>query len=115
VVGDAGEDVAEVALGVEVVELGGFDEGEDPGGACTTLVRAREEPVLAAEGDRAVILPMSGKKLKFVTAGTPSTGGAFAASIRSGAPAARSFTSKPRPAWSSSLPRGCSIRSPAQE
>ena len=58
----------EVALGVEAVELGGLDEGEDPGGACTTLVRAREEPVLAAEGDCPVILPMSGKKLS-ITAG----------------------------------------------
>ena len=51
VIGDAGEDVAEVSVGVEAVELGSLDEGGVcPGGACTTLVRAREEPVLTAEG-----------------------------------------------------------------
>jgi hypothetical protein len=53
VIGDAGEDVAKIVLGVEAVELGGLDEGEDSGGAVTALVRPGEEPVLAAEGDRA--------------------------------------------------------------
>jgi hypothetical protein len=53
VIGDAGEDVAEIALRVEAVELGGLDEGEDAGGAVAALVRSGEEPVLAAEGDRA--------------------------------------------------------------
>ena len=114
-VGDAGEDVGEPGLRVDAVELGGADQRVHEGGPVAAALGAGEEPCLAAEGNRAVILPMSGRKLKFVTAGTRSMGDGFAASIRSGAPAARSSTSKRRPAWSSSWPRGCSIRPPASE
>src|SRR5208337_3556740 len=48
----------------------------------------------------AVILPMSGRKSKFVTDGTRFMGGVFAANTRSGAPAVSSSTSRWRPAWS---------------
>jgi hypothetical protein len=58
---------------------------------------------------------MSDRKLRFVTAGMPSMGGEFAASMPSGALAARSFTWKGHLVWSSSCPRGCSIRRPAPE
>ena len=37
-IGDAGEDVAEVGLGIDVVELGGLDQGVDGGGALATFV-----------------------------------------------------------------------------
>jgi hypothetical protein len=90
--GEAGEDVAEIGLGGDAVELGGLDQRVEGGGACAAVVRAGEQPVLAAEGDRAVILPISGRKSKFVTGGTDSTGAAFAGSMLSGASAARSFT-----------------------
>ena len=33
VVGDAGQDVAQIGLGIEAVELGGLDQGVDGGGA----------------------------------------------------------------------------------
>ena len=64
--------------------------------------RAGEEPVLAAEGDHAVILPISGKKLKSVIAGTRSMDAGFDGSMSSGAPAVRLFMSRCRPATSSS-------------
>ena len=76
-------------------------------------VGAREQPAASAEGNRAVILPMSGRKSKFVTAGTHSMGAAFGASMPSGGSAVMSFTSRSRPAWSSSWRHGCWIRPPA--
>src|SRR3954447_16761560 len=60
--GEAGEDIAQIGLGGDVVELGRLDEGVDGGGTLAAVVRAGEQPVLAAERDRAVILPMSGRK-----------------------------------------------------
>jgi len=53
VIGNAGEDVAQIGFGVEVVELGGFDEGVDGGGALTAGIGSCEEIVLAAESDAA--------------------------------------------------------------
>ena len=52
-VGDAGEDVAEIFFGIEIVELGGFDEGVDGGGAYPPGIGAGEEIIFAAEGDAA--------------------------------------------------------------
>ena len=53
VIGDAGEDVGEPGLRVDVVELGGDDQGVHEGGALTAAIGAGEEPGLAAEGDAA--------------------------------------------------------------
>jgi hypothetical protein len=75
----------------------------------------RDSQGVSGSRSRAVILPMSGRKLKFGTGGTRSMGGGFAASVRSGALAARSFTSKCPPAWSSWWRPGCSILPPVPE
>lgn len=53
VIGDAGEDIAEVGFWVEAVELCGFDERVDGGGAFSTGIRSGKEIILAAEGDAA--------------------------------------------------------------
>ena len=60
--GDAAEHVAEVGFWVEVVQLGGFDEAVEGGGAFGATVRTGEQLILAADGHRAVILPVSGRK-----------------------------------------------------
>ena len=52
-VGQPGEDVGEPGLRVDVVELGGFDEGVDGGGALATVVGTGEGPVATADGDTA--------------------------------------------------------------
>lgn len=52
-IGDAGEDVAEIALRIKRVHLCGLDERVDRGGALSAGVRAGEEIVLAAECERA--------------------------------------------------------------
>jgi hypothetical protein len=93
-IGDAGEQVGDVELRVEAVELGAFDQRVHRGGAASTGVGAGEQPVLAANRNRPVILPMSGRRSRSAIAGTHSMGVAFDASMLSGAPAARSFTSR---------------------
>ena len=52
VIGDASENVAQLRLGIKAVELGGFDQGVDGGGALAAGVGAGEEIILAAEGER---------------------------------------------------------------
>src|SRR5258706_15558608 len=46
---DAREQVAEVGLRIDAVELGGFDQAVEGGRPQAALVRAGEQPVLAAE------------------------------------------------------------------
>jgi hypothetical protein len=43
-IGDAGDEVAEIRLGVEAVELGGFDDRVHDGGAVAAAVGAGERP-----------------------------------------------------------------------
>jgi hypothetical protein len=53
VIGDAGEDVAQVGFGVDAVQFAGFDQAVDDGRALATAIRAGEEPVFPAEGNAA--------------------------------------------------------------
>ena len=98
-IGDTRQHVGEVALRVELVEVGAFDQRVHRRGAATAGVGAGEQVVLAADRNRPVILPMSGTRSRSIIAGTRSMGAAFGASMSSSAPAARSFTSRWRPAW----------------
>ncbi len=52
-VGHARQHVGEPGLGIDVVELGGLDQGVDGGGAAAALVGAGECPVVASDGDAA--------------------------------------------------------------
>ena len=97
-VGQLREDVGKPGAWIDIIELAGLDQRIDGCGATAPLVGACEGPVTAPDRDRAVILPMSGRKLKFVTSGTRFMGGVFAANIRSGAPAASLSTLRWRPA-----------------
>jgi hypothetical protein len=51
-VGDLGEDGAEIGFGVDTAQLGGLDQRQDAGGALAALVRASEQPILASDGNR---------------------------------------------------------------
>ena len=55
---DPAEDIGEPGLRVDVVELGGLDQGEHRSGALAAPIRAGEEPSSAADGNRPVILPI---------------------------------------------------------
>ena len=48
--GDAGEDVGEPGLRIDIVELGGADQRVDDGGALTTAIRSAEQPRFTAKG-----------------------------------------------------------------
>jgi hypothetical protein len=52
-IGDAAENFAQVKFRVEAVELGCLDQRVHGGGALAALIGAREEIILAAEGERA--------------------------------------------------------------
>src|SRR5215207_9980389 len=94
VIGDAGEQVGEIKLRVEVVEFGAFDQRVHRSSASATGIGAGEQPVFAADRNRPVILPMSGTRSRSTIAGTRSMGVTFDASMLRGAPAVRSFTSR---------------------
>ena len=51
VVGDAGEDVGEPGLGIDTVELGGFDQGIGDGGRLSAPFGTHEQVVFVPEGD----------------------------------------------------------------
>jgi hypothetical protein len=63
------------------VKLGGLDQRHQHRPVLGAIVVAGEQGVLASQRHRAVILPTSDGKLKFVTGGTRSMDGAFATSI----------------------------------
>lgn len=50
---DPGEDIGEIAEGLDAVEFAGFDQGSDDGPMLGAAVRSCEECILAVERDRA--------------------------------------------------------------
>ena len=54
-IGQPGEHIGKPGLRIDVVELGGGDQGVEGGGAAAAFVGAGEGPVLAADGDGSVI------------------------------------------------------------
>ena len=52
-VGDAGEDIGQPGLRIDVVELGGHDQAVQEGGALTASVGAGEQPNLPSESQAA--------------------------------------------------------------
>ena len=52
-IGDAGEDIGEPGLRIDIVELRGLDQGVDDRTALPAAVGAAEQPRLAAERDAA--------------------------------------------------------------
>ena len=91
---DPAEHIGEPSLRIDVVELGGLDQGEHRSGALAAPIGAGEEPSSAADGNRPVILPISGRRSRSIIAGTHIMGDAFVANMSSGAPAVMSFTSR---------------------
>ena len=91
-IGDAGEHVGEPGLRIDVVELGSFDQRVQRSGALAAAIGAGEQPGPAAEGNHAVILPISGKKLRSMTAGTRCMGAGFGDNMSSGVPSVKLFT-----------------------
>src|SRR5690606_19718238 len=51
--GGAGQHVAQPSFGIDVVELGGLDQGIDGGGALAPAIGSSKQPVLATDRDAA--------------------------------------------------------------
>ena len=82
-VGDAGQHVGDIELRIEAIEFGALDQRVHRGGAVAASVGAGEEIVLATDGHRPFILPMSGSSWKFTTSITPISVGRFWCAARS--------------------------------
>ena len=52
-VADAAEHVGQPGFGIDVVELGGGDQGVHSGGALTTPIGAAEGPIFSSDSDTA--------------------------------------------------------------
>ena len=68
-VGHALQDVSEPGKGLDVVELCGGDEGAAGCPSDAATIGTREQMVFAPERNSPFILPMSGRKWKFITDG----------------------------------------------
>ena len=68
-IGDALDDETQIGFGVEAVEFGRADQAVDGSGAFAAGIRPGKQIVLAADGQFALILPISGKKLKSIIDG----------------------------------------------
>jgi len=97
-IGDTAQHVGEPSLGVDAIEFGRGDQGVDRSSAFAAAVGAGKQPCSTPEGNRPVILPMSGSTSWSIIAGTHSMGAGFGANMSSTAPAATSFMSKWHPA-----------------
>ena len=69
----ARQDILQISEGVMAIEFGGLNQAHDGGRALAGPQAAGEEPVLPPGGQFALILPISGKKLKSIIAGIPCT------------------------------------------
>jgi hypothetical protein len=70
VAGDTAENIAQVGFWVDVIELGGLDEGVHGGCPLAAAIGAGEEIILSADCHCPFILPMSGRRWKSITGGT---------------------------------------------
>jgi hypothetical protein len=92
--GNVRQNIGEPDLRIDIVQFGGDDQAVHDCRPAAAAIGAAEQPGFAPEGNRPVILPMSDRRSRFIIAGTHSMGGVFVASMLSGAPAARLFTSR---------------------
>jgi hypothetical protein len=85
VLGDAGQDVGQPGLRVDVVHFGRDDDAVHGGGALSAAIGTGEQPRLTSERNLAVILPISGRMSSSIIAGIHYTGGACVVFRASGA------------------------------
>ena len=67
------EDILQIGEGIMSIEFCRLDQAHDGGGALASTQATGKEPVLPSSGQFALILPISGKKLKSIIAGIPCT------------------------------------------
>jgi hypothetical protein len=67
--GDASQDIGEPGLRINIVHFGGNDEAVHHRGPLAATIGAAEQPRLPTQSNRPFILPMSGRKWKFITDG----------------------------------------------
>jgi hypothetical protein len=93
VIGDAGEHVGEPRPGIDIAELCRLDQREDHRGTLAAGVGAAEGPIPSADGNRASILPMSGRMSLSIIVGIRCTDAVPVASRVSGGQRVSSYMS----------------------
>jgi hypothetical protein len=97
VIGDAVQNVSKPCLRIDAIELRGLNQGVHDGGSLSAAIGSREQPCLAADGNLAVIVPISGRMSSSIIAGIHCTGEVRVAFRVSGAHQAMSCTWSYRP------------------
>lgn len=97
-VGHAPQHVLEVGERLDVIELCGRQQRGDDCPALGPAIGSGEQMVLAAKGNLPVILPISGKRSRFIIAGIRFLGVGSGCTAANTAPVAASFISRQRPA-----------------
>src|ERR1700682_2099096 len=108
--GAACQNVGEPSLRIDVVHFRRDDQAVHDGGALAAAIGAAEQPRFTSQGNRPVILPISGRRLKSFTVGIRCIGAVFDCNTASSVSPAGLFTSRRHPAWSLRWPPGCWIR-----
>jgi hypothetical protein len=67
--GDAGEHIGKPSLWIDIIKLGRHDQRGHDRGAVGSAIGACKEPGFSPQRNRPFILPMSGRKWKFITDG----------------------------------------------
>jgi hypothetical protein len=98
VLGDAGQDVGQPSLRIDVIHFCRDDDAVDGGGSLPAAIGAGEQPRLSSKSNLAAILPISGRMSSSIIAGIRCTGEARVVFRVNGAHQARSCTWSCRPA-----------------
>jgi hypothetical protein len=85
VVGNAGQHVRKPGLRIHIIQFARYDDAVHCSGALSAAIGACEQPRFSAQGNLAVILPISGRMSSSTIVGIRFTDGARGASRASGA------------------------------
>jgi len=92
VVDELGQHVGQICFRIDSVQFAALDQRGQHRPVFRPFVAAGEQSILSAESNHPFILPMSGRKLKFITGGTRSMGAASGDTTANSAPPGRLFT-----------------------
>src|SRR5262252_5881490 len=89
VVDELRQHVAQIGFRVDAVQFAGLDQRGEHRPVFCSLVAASEERILSVRSNHPFILPMSGRKLKFITDGTRFMGAASGVTTANSVPRGR--------------------------
>src|SRR5215472_10128464 len=113
VIDELSQHVGQIGFGIDAVQLARLDQRCERCPVFRSFVAAGKQSIFSVQSNHPFILPMSGRKLKFITGGTRSMGAGSGDTTANSVPPGRLFTLRQCPAWSRQSPHGCWTLSPA--